>query len=79
MTISQVKEEVVRVIRDSTEAECKITMQTHLVKSLGLSSVEIMMLVSDLEDRFGVSISSAKLRNVWTVGDLCNLVITALK
>lgn len=78
MTISQVKQEVIRVIRDSTETDQRITMDTHLVKGLGLSSVEIMMLVSDLEDRFGVRISSAKLRNVWTVGDLCTLVISAL-
>lgn len=79
MTISQVKEEVIRVIRDSTESEYPISMDTHLVKGLGLSSVEIMMLVSDLEDRFGVHISSAKLRHVWTVGDLCELVISAIK
>ena len=79
MTVSQVKEEVIRVIRDSTETEYAIRMDTHLVKGLGLSSVEIMMLVSDLEDRFGVHISGAKLRNVWTVGDLCNLVLSAMK
>ena len=79
MTISEVKAEVIRVIRDSTESEYPITMETHLVKGLGLSSVEIMMLVSDLEDRFGVHISSAKLRHVWTVGDLSDLVISAIK
>lgn len=79
MTIEEVKMEVVRVIRDSTETECGIGMDTHLIRCLGLSSVEIMMLVSDLEDRFGIHISSSELRNVWTVGDLCDLVISVLK
>jgi len=79
LTIKQLEAEVIRIIQDSTEAETEITCQTHLVKTLGLTSVEIMMLVSDLEDRFGVHISSAKLRNVWTVGDLCRLIISVLK
>lgn len=78
MTIRKVREMIMQVIQDCTDADVPITEQTHLIKTLGLTSVEIMMLISDLEDRFGIDIPGAKLRSVWTVGNLCDVVISEL-
>ncbi len=79
MTVKELKQEIIQIVRNSTESETPITEDTHLIKGLGLTSVETMMLVSDLEDRFSVDIPDAKLRTVWTVGDLCEVVISVLK
>ena len=35
-------------------------------------------MMGDLEDTFGVDIPASRLRNVRTVGDICELVITLL-
>lgn len=78
MTIKEVRKMIVREIRNSADSKVAITEQTHLLKDLGLTSVEIMLMISDLEDRFGIDIPSAKLRNVWTVGNLCDVVISEL-
>ena len=78
MTIKEVKEEIIETILDSTETDIDVTEETHIVNEMGLSSVEIMMLVSDLEDHFGITIPTALLRNVRTVGDLSELVVEAL-
>ena len=76
MTVKEVKLEVVRLVRNYSESESRISEETHLIKELGLTSVEIMMLIADLEDRFFVDIPDEKLRTVWTVGDLCAVVIS---
>ena len=78
MTIEQIKQAVISVIRDSTETEISLTEDTHLIQDMGLSSVETMLLLSDLEDRFYITIPASLLRNVQTVGDLCRLVIDCL-
>lgn len=79
MTITQLKQEVLGIIQDSTETTFEITENTHLIRDLGLSSMEAMMVVTDLEDRFGIRIAASKLRQVQTVADLTGLVIEALR
>ena len=79
MTVNELKEEIIEAIIDSTETDIDITAETHIVNEMGLSSVETMMLVSDLEDHFGITIPTAVLRDVRTVGDLCEIVIDALQ
>ena len=76
MTVEEAKKEIIRVIRDSTENELELTEETNLFSDMGLASVEVM--VGDLEDTFGVDIPASRLRNVRTVGDICELVITLL-
>ena len=78
MTIAQVKEEILTIIRDSTETELELTPETHLTREIGLSSVETMLLLSDLEDRFGIDIPASSLRNIQTVNDLSQTVINLL-
>lgn len=78
MTIAQVKEEILDIIRESTETEMELTPETHLVRELGLSSVETMLLLSDLEDRFGITVPASSLRSIQTVNDLTQTVIDLL-
>ena len=78
MTIKELKEEIIETIIDSTETDVDVTEETHIVNEMGLSSVETMMMVSDLEDHFGITIPTAALRDVRTVGDLSAIVIVAL-
>ena len=78
MTVEEAKKEIIRVIRDSTETELELTEETNLFSDMGLASVEVMVMMGDLEDTFGVDIPASRLRNVRTVGDICELVITIL-
>lgn len=79
MTIAELNREILTVVRESTETEMEITEDTYLIRQMGLSSVEIMMMVSELEDTFGIEISPSGLRHVQTVGDLCRLVADLLR
>ena len=79
MTVKELREEIIVMVADAAQTDQQVTLDTHLIRELGLTSVETMMLISDLEDRFSVDISGKMLRNVWTVGDLCNVIIAALR
>ena len=78
MTVQEAKKEIIRVIKVSTETELDITEQTNMFTDMGLSSVEIVVMLVELEDAFGIDIPASQLRSVRTVGDMCELVIRIL-
>ena len=78
MTVSEVKKAIIEVIVMSTETEIQVTEKTHLLKDMGLSSIEVVILLGDLENAFGIRIPVSKVRNVRTAGDLCQVVISIL-
>ena len=78
MTTAAIREDVFKVVAESTETEAAITEETGLIQDMGLSSIEVMILVSDLEEHFNIRIAASRLRNVRTVGDLCGIVADIL-
>lgn len=78
MTVQEAKKEIIRVIKVSTETELDITEQTNMFTDMGLSSVEVVVMLGELEDTFGIDIPASWLRRVRTVGDMCELVIQIL-
>ena len=78
MTVSEVKKAIIEVIVTSTETEIQVTEKTHLLKDMGLSSIEVVILLGDLENAFGIRIPVSKVRNVRTAGDLGQVVISIL-
>lgn len=79
MTIAELNMEILEVISRSTETELEITENTHLLRQMGMTSVEIMMLISDLEDHFDITIPANSLRGVQIVADLQSLVLEAIR
>ena len=75
MNVKELKQKILEVIMESTETELKVTEDTTLYEEMGLASVEAYVLLSDLEEAFGVRIPASALQNVRTAGDLCTLVI----
>ena len=79
MTVEEVKEKTMEVIRESTETELDLTEDTGLYEDMGLASVEAYVLLCDLEDTSGIKIPASELRKVGTAGDLCRLVVQILR
>lgn len=79
MTIAQLNKEILAVVSRSTETELEITENTHLLREMGLTSVEIMMLISDLEDHFDITIPANSLRGVQIIADLQSLVLDVIR
>ena len=79
MTIEKLNEHILSLVQESTETDLPITPETHLIRDMGLSSVEIMLLISDLEDHFDINISPTQLRHAQTIGDLTKLVAEEIR
>lgn len=52
----------------------EIQENDELVEDLGISSMDILTLISYLEEEFGIRITERMIRRVITVGDLVDLV-----
>lgn len=79
MDEQKVKEKVMKVIEESTETDVNLTEETTLYDEMSLSSMEVYVLLNDLEDTFDIRIPVSKLRKVHTVGELCALVISEIR
>ena len=45
----------------------KITMETNIIDDLGADSLDVVELIMNIEDEFGVSISDEEAANLYTV------------
>ncbi|MGN0249985.1 MAG: acyl carrier protein [Oliverpabstia sp.] len=75
MALQDVKKKIIDVIVESTETEIELTQDTGIFTDMGLSSVEVVVMLGDLEDAFGIDIPAAELRNVRTIRELSDLII----
>ena len=66
------------VFATMTEAE-SIQENDELIEDLGISSMDILTLISYLEEEFNITITERMIRKVATVGDLVDLVQNALE
>ena len=66
------------VFATMTEAE-SIQENDDLIEDLGISSMDILTLISYLEEEFNITITERMIRKVATVGELVDLVQNALE
>lgn len=68
---------VIELFSTMTEAE-EITEDSELIDDLEISSMDILFVISCLEEEFQVKISEKDIRKMYTVGDVAD-VVKALK
>ena len=68
---------IVKVFKTMTDAE-NIQEGDDLIDDLGISSMDILFLMSYLEEEFHIKITERMIRKVVTVGDLVDVVQNAL-
>ena len=69
---------IVKVFKTMTDAE-NIQESDEVVDDLGISSMDILFLMSYLEEEFHIKITERMIRKVVTVGDLVDVVQNALQ
>ena len=52
----------------------KITMETRLVEDLKADSANVMVMIMDLEDKFGIMVEDEVIVNLKTVGDVVEYI-----
>lgn len=71
MEFEKVKEILSEKLNINTD---KITEKTHLTKDLGLDSLDIFQLISEIEDTFGIEFTGEAAEKIKTVGDAVNYI-----
>lgn len=79
MTIEQAKKKIIETIIEITDTEEEVTEETLIVHELGLSSMEVLVMIGELEDIFGVDLNMKQCGNVRTIGQLCDVIIAQLR
>lgn len=54
--------------------ESKITMETRLLEDLKADSANILVMIMDLEDQFGIMVEDDQIMKMKTVGDVVNYI-----
>lgn len=69
----KIQERVIALFAALTEAD-EVSMDSDLTEDLEISSMDILFVISSLEDEFQVKIPEKAIRKMYTVGDVVSLV-----
>lgn len=75
MTREEAKKTIMNTIVELTGTHEAITEESNIIRDLGVSSIQIMSMLGEMEEIFDVDLSVRKLRKIRTVGDLCEYII----
>ena len=68
-------ENVKKMIAKQLKAdETSITLDTRLVEDLKADSANVMVMIMDLEDNYGIDIEDDQIMNLKTVGDVVKYI-----
>ena len=71
MTLDTVKEMIAAQLRADPST---MTEDTRLVEDLKADSANIMVMIMDLEDRFGITVEDDQIMKLKTVGDVARYI-----
>lgn len=70
-------EKVIALFATMTDAD-EITEESELMDDLGISSMDVLFLISSLEAEFGVKVPEKTIRQVITVSDVVDVIAERL-
>jgi acyl carrier protein len=79
MTSAAVQEAVIDVLKDVSRRPIEPTPESDLIADLGFDSLQVMETIAQLEDRFGISVTTGTLANLRTVADVVSRVIVLIE
>lgn len=73
MDNEKILERVIALFSRMTEEE-EITEESEIVDDLGISSMDVLFLISSMEEEFGIKISEKLIRKMVTVSDVVEII-----
>jgi len=73
--MADVLERITKIVVDRLEVEAsEVTLEASFKEDLGADSLDVVELVMELEDEFGMEISDEDAEKISTVGDAVNYI-----
>ena len=63
------------ILAQLSVTEDQVTEKANMIEDLGADSVNVMMLIMDLENEFGITVEDDALRSIRTVGDIVDYIM----
>lgn len=74
-----VENKIIELFSNHREGEVEVTQSTKIVADLGIDSLGIMEVLSEVEDTFGLVIPDESLKSIETVGHVIAAIIEKLE
>ncbi len=71
MVFDQVKELIARQLKADPDT---VTRESRLVEDLKADSANVMVMIMDLEDQFGITVEDDQIMKMKTVGDVVDYI-----
>lgn len=70
---------VIDLFATMADTDEEITAESELIEDLGISSMDIMFLITNLEEEFKIKVPEKALRKMITIEDVVDTVISLMK
>lgn len=74
MSEEMILEKVIAVFATMADTDDEITADSELMEDLNISSMDILMLMTTLEEEFKITIPEKEIRKMVTVGDVVQVI-----
>ena len=74
MDYETIIERVINLLATMTKSEDEVTVDSELIDDLGISSMDVLFLISGLEEEFDVKIPVKTIREMTTVADVVEII-----
>ena len=79
MVNNNILQRVIDLFATMADTEEEITADSELIEDLGISSMDVLFLISSLEEEFKIKVPEKEIRKIVTVGDVVDTIIALLK
>lgn len=74
METIDIQQRVIDLFATMADTEEEITVDSELIEDLGISSMDVLFLISSLEEEFKIKVPEKLIRKMVTIGDVAEAI-----
>lgn len=79
MNYETILQRVIDLFATMSDTDEEITVESELIEDLGISSMDVLLLITSLEEEFKIKVPEKALRKMVTIGDVVDTIISLMK